>query len=750
MQKILGYAGALALALAATGAHAHVISKTTDPGLVALRADVAKQVSTYTACLVKAASKCEKRGAVSGPECDLATGAVAYEPSPGKETAKFQAAIAKCDAKQALGKRGTDYAGIGCPGDCGTGPGLQQCASQAAYEASVESTSATAAKAQIGLLALAVDGGCAGTGAPDSDARIDCVEDATKQLAKYASSLFKCEQTCEADVTGKKGGGATTNAPVCLTGGGAHPSLAACEQKAAAKVTNVSAVTVRPLVAGVVDDATNGLFNREDATDPASPAGTLSPCGTCGNGAREGTEDCDGAALGACEACAADCTCTPAVCGNDVIEGSEACDGTDLGVCGFGCEADCTCSPEPEDPILDGPAGTFCSGTFNASTTDYQPLCVPTEGRGRHFRIEGVQVFGDNAFFYLALGFPASPTGNPTTAVGDGRFIFTGGKSVSCPFGWSYFRYSGITDPPAASLCAAEIFGDYTLGPQEVCLDVSDHTAPNVTFWATGENGADCKDRSTLTAATALYTKSDWSSANNQPINDLVDYMKVNNAASATMTQVLVSSRTVLDYGPVDPILDGPAGSFCETAFNAATTDYQPLCVPTEASGRHFRVEGAQTTGDNGFFYLALGFPPAPTGNPATTVGDGRFIFTGGKSVSCGFGWSYFRYSGITDPAAASLCAAEIFGDYTLGPQEICLDVTGDTPPRVTFWATGEAGADCKDRRTLTTMSALYAKDDWSSLDNQPVATATHFVKVNNTALVTLSNVGVSSRLVLD
>lgn len=748
MQKFLTYAGVVALALGTTCVHAHVIDKGSNPSTFKLRADVAQQEAKYTACLVKAASKCEKGGAFSGPECDLATGAVSYEPTPGADTTKFQNAIAKCDTKLELTKRGTDYAGIGCPGDCDVASGLQQCASLAAYESAVEGSAATAAKSRIGLLAVAVDDACAAAGTPDSEARIDCVADAMKQLAKYASSLFKCEQKCEGDEKGKKGGGALTNAAVCLVGPDAHASLVECEEKAAAKVTSTAAVSASPQVVGFVNESTDGLFNREAADDPASPAGTLSPCGTCGNGSREGTEECDGASLGACEACAPDCSCTPAVCGNGVIEGTEDCDGAALGACTAGCESDCTCTPDLDDPILDGPAGTFCSSTFNPATIDYQPLCVPTEGRGQHFRVEGAQVFADNSFFYLALGFPASPSGNPSTSVGDGRFIFTGGKSVSCTFGWSYFRYSGITDPPAASLCTTEIFGDYTDGPQEACLDVSDHTAPNVTFWATGQNGANCKDRTTLTLATALYTKSDWPSANNQPINDLVDYMKVNSTAGATLQTVRVSSRTVLDYGPVDPVLDGPVGSFCTTTVNPSTDAYQQLCVPTESSGRHFRLEGAQTFGENGFFYLAMGFPSAPTGNPATTVGDGRFIFTGGKSVSCTFGWSYFRYSGITHPA--SLCATEIFGDYTAGPQEVCLDVTGDTPPRVTFWATGKEGADCKDRRTLTAASALLSKDDWASANNQPVATTTHFAKISNTLLATLTSVGVSSRLVLD
>jgi hypothetical protein len=68
----------------------------------------------------------------------------------------------------------------------------------------------------------------------------------------------------------------------------------------------------------------------------------------------------------------------------------------------------------------------------------------------------------------------------------------------------------------------------------------------------------------------------------------------------------------------------------------------------------------------------------------------------------------------------------------------------------VTFWATGREGADCEDRYTLTADTALYSKDDWASANNQPVSEVTHFVKVSNTALATLSGVGVSSRLVLD
>ncbi|MCW5890791.1 MAG: hypothetical protein KIT14_09585 [bacterium] len=504
-------AGALVLALG-TGALAHVLDPVADKAAIKLRADVAKQQSKYTLCLVKAATKCEARGVVSGVECDLTTGAVAYEPTPGTETAKFQAAIAKCDLKQTLAKKGTDYVGIGCPGDCDPGaPGVQQCSGLPAYEALVEAPDASAVKGQLGLLLTVVDAGCASLGASTSAARIACVKNAVAQLAKYASGVFKCQQKCELDAKGSKGGGATTNGPVCLVGPGAHPVVATCVAKAASKVTIPAAVGVSSVVGAVLNEVTDGLFNREDATDPNSPNGTLSPCGTCGDGVRTGTE---------------------------------ACDGADTGICPGACNADCTCAPPPVDPILGGAAGTFCQTAVNPATADFQPLCVPTAGTGRHFRIEGMQNLGNNGYVYLALGFPAAPTGNPATSAGDGRFILTGGKSVSCANGWTYFRYSGVQDPPSASLCANPVFGGYNLAAAEVCVDVSAGVPARTTFWVTGENGANCRDKDSLTLATALYSKSDWAVA--EAVGTADHFVKLSSASLATATNVAISSNTVL------------------------------------------------------------------------------------------------------------------------------------------------------------------------------------------------------------
>lgn len=504
-------AGAIALALA-TGVQAHVLDKVADKDAFKLRADVAKQASKYTLCLVKAAQKCEARGVVSGVECDLTTGAVSYETTPGAETAKFQAAIAKCDLKQTLNKKGGDYGGIGCPGDCDAGaPGIQACADLPAYEATVEATTADAAKGQLVLLADVVDAACASLGTPDSAARIACVEDAVAQLAKYAGSVFKCQQKCELDDTGKKGGGATTNGPACLVGAGAHPVVATCVAKAAAKVTAPAAVGVSSVIGAVLNDVTDGLFNREDATDPATPNGTLSPCGTCGDGVRAGTEQCDGA---------------------------------DTGVCPGGCLADCTCGAAPLDPILDGAAGTFCETAVNQATADFQPLCVPAAGSGRHFRVEGARNLGNNGYFYLALGFPAAPTGSPATTTGDGRFILTGGKSQSCGNGWTYFRYSGVQDPTNATLCASPVFGGYDLAAAEVCVDVSADVPARTTFWVTGQNGANCKDKDSLTLATALYSKSDWPAT--EAVSTANHFVKLSNPSLASATNVAISSNTVL------------------------------------------------------------------------------------------------------------------------------------------------------------------------------------------------------------
>lgn len=314
MRKGVAWVAAGAILAFASGASAHVIDPAVDKDAFKLRADIAKQVSKYTFCLVKAATTCEKKGASSAVECGLTTGTVAFEAVPGKVTEKFQGSIAKCDAKLNLTKKGTDYTGVGCPGDCDSGaPGIQQCADLPGFEASVESTVGNSAKVQLGTLAAAIDGACGIDlgGMQTDEARIECAQANAKSLSKYAQGLYKCQQKCEVDVKDKKGNGGTTNDGNCLVGSPqVDANFTACESKVLAKVgptlspTNSSVVL--PLVRAAINEATDGLFNRFD------PTGTpeSSPCGTCGDNTRAGSEQCDGSDDSACPgSCNADCTC---------------------------------------------------------------------------------------------------------------------------------------------------------------------------------------------------------------------------------------------------------------------------------------------------------------------------------------------------------------------------------------------------------------------------------------------------------
>lgn len=682
MLRIPVLGGALAVAVLAIGAsaHAHVLSKDSQKELFKLRADVSKQVRKLTTCVAKATLKCEKFGVSSVGECDPLTGAVSYEPVAGDQTAKFQGALAKCDDKANFIKKGTDYTGIGCPGDCGAAAGTQPCADLPAYEA----LTSQRVRSQFNSLAAAMDAACASAGTPDSEARIDCVADAGKELRKYAAALYKCEHKCEVDEKGNKGGGSLTNAGACLVSSGS-PEFSACETKAAEKLTTAASDALRLMVASLTDGAVNNLFNRSDPTDPDAPAGTLSPCGTCGNNTREGAEVCDGTALGTCLVCAADCTCAPPECGNNIIEGTEACDGTALGSC-LVCASDCTCAPpECGNNIIEGTEE--CDGTAlgTCDACDVDCTCAPLSVCGNNI-IEGTEECDGTS---------------PGTC---------DACAVDCT----------CTDPVCGNnvIEGTEECDGTSVGSCDGACDVDCTCAPvcgnNVI-----EGDEDCD-------GTALGTCS---------------------ACAGDCSCI------------VDPILDGPAGTFCTTAINAGVNTYQPLCVPTAGSGHHFRMEGVYMgSANNGFVYLALGFASgletSSTAPPTPSDGDGRFVFTAGKSISCTYSWNYFRYTGISSPNANPCLAPKIFdgyrdtGDYP-GARTVCMDVTGANPPRVTFWATGANGADCKNKDTLTAVTALYSKDDWSSANIQPIANATHYAKINNITLATMTSVSVSSNTVL-
>lgn len=315
MRKGIGILAALALALSTSAALANVIDPAVDKANAKLRSDIGNQVAKYTFCLVKASTKCEGKGLNSTVECHLDTGVVDYDPldAQGAQT-KFQDSIAKCDGKVDLTKKGTDYVGVGCPGDCNSvAAGTQQCTDLPAFQASLLSVSGTSPKGQLGGLAGLVDLICTtatGNNDPTSDVRIDCVKDNVKLLSKYAQAVFKCEGKCQNDFKDKKGNGGPNNGPNCLAGdGGADANFNACVNKTLGKVTPGFAAGMAalvPVLNDVINDAVAGLYDRFDPTSTPD----ASPCGTCGDATRAGAEECDGADAAACPGlCKPDCTC---------------------------------------------------------------------------------------------------------------------------------------------------------------------------------------------------------------------------------------------------------------------------------------------------------------------------------------------------------------------------------------------------------------------------------------------------------
>ncbi len=309
---ICGLAGVVMFSMSA---QAFVITAKTDAQKH--RKDIGKQLAKHTFCLAKAALTCEKKGTTSDPECDLTDGStpVGYD---AKAAAKFVAAISKCDTKFLPSKKQktSDYDQIGCPGDCDSGSaGTQRCTDLNAYEANVESGANPAgAKVQIGALGTLISGQCqAFTGLPaGSAATIDCAKNDAGRLNKAAKGLNKCIELCENDYKNKKGNGGPDDGDQCQATGTPAAAFATCLTKKRDKqIAKILAPGNASLVAGLVDSALDGaaadLFNKND---PETPDPDVNVCGTCGDGTREGTEECDGGDDAACPgSCNANCTC---------------------------------------------------------------------------------------------------------------------------------------------------------------------------------------------------------------------------------------------------------------------------------------------------------------------------------------------------------------------------------------------------------------------------------------------------------
>jgi hypothetical protein len=202
------------------------------------------------------------------------------------------------------------------------------------------------------------------------------------------------------------------------------------------------------------------------------------------------------------------------------------------------------------EPVLDEAeiaAAATCTTAWT-STADWQPLCDPA-GIARHVRLESVSASAPNSYFYAILGEPANPTGNPAVGTaGNGKLIVTGGHS-SGGASWTWFRFAGnnattsttqfnyATDTPEAL---------YTEVAATICFDTGSNDEGNArfVFWATGANGADCADRTTLTLANALYDSTTDGAASGDmwdiPFNTgLLNFIKTNNATTVSMTNAV-------------------------------------------------------------------------------------------------------------------------------------------------------------------------------------------------------------------
>ena len=359
---------------------------------------------------------------------------------------------------------------------------------------------------------------------------------------------------------------------------------------------------------------------------------------------------------------------------------------------------------------------TTCETTYqtvSSPANGYQALCTPAAGKGKFYRLEGTSVNLANKYFYLVLGDSdanrvGTNTPSPTSAAGDGKFLFIfGASSGGVP--WTYFTFNGNSTSqftyPLHTVAPLTVNG-----PSMVCFEISDTVPPQVTFWANGlktdgsaaqtgtvaDATVDCANTATLTRGNAIMTKADWTNISALASGNA--YIKSSGTSLsdlARVTKVFVSSNSVIG-----------ATDVCATTPDATTTQ---VCNPSRGTARHFRVEGVQTSSPHSSVTLYTGYAAAPSGGQAATAnGQASFIFYHGNG-SAPPPQTSVGYSNQTGTLGTA------FSGFTTAASEVCMDITDANPPRITLWATGVNTADCKSRSTLTATNALINKSDWTA-----------------------------------
>lgn len=268
--RLVGMAAAGAM-LFAVSAQALILTEKTPEQ--ACRKAMAKAQAKYVSCITKATLKCEGKGTTSAVECNSQTGVAAGTVDP-KAAAKYPTDLAKCDDKLESGvqKKCTDadIVAAGCAGGSTT---------VAAAIASIEDATganATAVRNQLPSLGGLLSLGCT-TDTSDmdltSDANLDCAKNNAAALSKAVAGLLKCQEACEDDYKGSKGGGGDDDGPDCSIAASTNAAFLACKQKAddgiakavtAGKVTNVGSTIYNVVLPGVLTTAGDTGFNSAE------------------------------------------------------------------------------------------------------------------------------------------------------------------------------------------------------------------------------------------------------------------------------------------------------------------------------------------------------------------------------------------------------------------------------------------------------------------------------------------------------
>lgn len=182
---------------------------------------------------------------------------------------------------------------------------------------------------------------------------------------------------------------------------------------------------------------------------------------------------------------------------------------------------------------------SYVSGT-------YSPLCTPAAGQGRFFRLEGMKAPGDNGYFYLFLGYSATPTS--TTPTLSGQYTFTTGKSVSSPNPYAWFRNAQYGNYQGGQMDSGANPTSFSYSTeQELCVSFSGTaSAPATYLWVTGVGGANCKLTATLQKENAIINYSGWPTPGNVITEGTQAYFRFSNVTLFTGTKITVSSESVL------------------------------------------------------------------------------------------------------------------------------------------------------------------------------------------------------------